>query len=485
MRIAVGLMKHESNSFNPDLTLLKDFRYVTREEILDDNPAVKNSSLEGIIRVLREYDVELIPLGFARASSEGGFVSKDTYEIIKKDFIEGIKNAGRIDGICLDLHGSMTVEGYIDAEGDLLESIRSIIGFDIPIVCALDLHAMVTKQMITNLNGIVGYRTAPHVDMVETGEKAAKILYEALSGGYSLHLAGVPLPMLVSGEQSETQKEPMRTLLAELDKVDEIDGVLSTSYFLGFPWADVSYNNGCALVVAAELQLAQKEAIVLANKFWKKHQEFKFTTEAYPFKEGLKLAIESKEGPVFICDSGDNPGAGGNSNVTYPLEVMIESNVNRAIVSAIADDSAYQFCVDAGEKETFELNLGQRDADVESGPLKIEAKVKLLGNSIGVPAAVVEIKGIDVVITPRRVMMTDPKFLLGLGLDPNNYDLVVLKSGYLDPKYETYAAKTFLGLTPGYTNQNLSNLNYTQVSRPIYPLDEIVDLNAESKVIFS
>ena len=68
-------------------------------------------------------------------------------------------------------------------------------------------------------------------------------------------------------------------------------------------------------------------------------------------------------------------------------------------------------------------------------------------------------------------MMLDPKDVEQLGLDPLEYRLIVIKSGYLDPKYEEIASYGLLALTPGFTNQIFTELEYKHVKRPIYPLD--------------
>ena len=52
----------------------------------------------------------------------------------------------KIDGVCLDLHGSMTTEDLDDAEGDILAETRKMVGNETPITVALDMHAMVTDK---------------------------------------------------------------------------------------------------------------------------------------------------------------------------------------------------------------------------------------------------------------------------------------------------------------------------------------------------
>ena len=78
------------------------------------------------------------------------------------------------------------------------------------------MHATITPAMLQTANAFVGYRTAPHVDTMQTGERAAKVLMESLTKGYKLSTVGVGLPLLVSGEMSESGQAPMNGLIERL-----------------------------------------------------------------------------------------------------------------------------------------------------------------------------------------------------------------------------------------------------------------------------
>ena len=53
--------------------------------------------------------------------------------------------AGPVDGVLLDLHGAMVVEGIDDGDGDLLEAVRGAVGPDCPVVATFDLHGNHTR----------------------------------------------------------------------------------------------------------------------------------------------------------------------------------------------------------------------------------------------------------------------------------------------------------------------------------------------------
>ena len=180
-----------------------------------------------------------------------------------------VKKAGKVDGICLGLHGSMYVDGEDDPEGDILEALREIVGSEIPIVAALDMHATVTEKMVKAANAFVGYHTAPHVDVYDTGCRAASVLLKVLKDDITLKMEWVRIPMLLAGEQSETDVSPMRELMVSLKEVENEDGIFSASYLLGFPWAD-SPHNGVSIVVVGRSEKADiisKAAKDLAHWF--------------------------------------------------------------------------------------------------------------------------------------------------------------------------------------------------------------------------
>ena len=64
----------------------------------------------------------------------------------------------------------------------VLQIARNVLGPDRPIVITLDLHANITSRMVEGADAIVGYHTYPHVDMFETGQKAARLLLRILHG---------------------------------------------------------------------------------------------------------------------------------------------------------------------------------------------------------------------------------------------------------------------------------------------------------------
>ncbi len=474
MQIAVGAMMHETNTLTAGRTVLREFAPLQGAAVFEDHRWMNASSAGGIIQTLQEAGAGIVPSYFARALPSG-LVTRETYDTIKSNLLGGILSAESLDGICLALHGSMFVEGLDDPEGDLLSSLRAQVGGDTPIVCALDMHATITPAMVSAANALTGYRTAPHTDAFDTGARAAKLLLYSVEHQDPLSLVYQRLPMLLSGEQSETAAQPMAGLMEQLESVDHELGILCTSYFLGFPWAD-SPHSGVSAVVTATEQASSAAADIakhLAAAFWEKRREFDFTTEAYPLPEALDRALEDPGQPVVIADSGDNPTAGASQDLTLSLAAVCQRGLGSVLSAVVADPRAEEQCRQAGEGGVVHIQLGRVRPEEGAPPLQLQVQVKSLAAVDGVRAAAVTANGVDVVITDRRMAVTDPGFLHALGIDPKQYKIVIVKSGYLSPEYQQLAARKMLALTPGDTNVLLDQIPYRRVPRPIYPLDAI------------
>lgn len=65
-----------------------------------------------------------------------------------------------------------------------------------------------------------------------------------------------------------------------------------------------------------------------------------------------------------------------------------------------------------------------------------------------------------------------------LGLDPKNRNIIVCKLGYLTEHHKLLSKRTIMALTTGSTNEDILNIKYKKVKRPIFPLDK----NFEYKV---
>src|SRR5690606_27906929 len=116
----------------------------------------------------------------AASAWPSGFVEDDAFEYIANKICEAVQRG--CDAILLDLHGAMVTRSFADAEGELLTRLRRIAP-SVPIGVALDMHCNLSETMARHATSIAGYQTYPHVDMAETGVRAARPILASLGAG--------------------------------------------------------------------------------------------------------------------------------------------------------------------------------------------------------------------------------------------------------------------------------------------------------------
>lgn len=478
MRVLTGGLHHESDTFNPIITGEKDIRILKGEEILSHRA---EDAITGIVERLEKEGIEVVPTVLARAVPNGVWDRK-IYEKLKSEIIEQARKE-KIDGICLALHGSMRVEEIGEAEGDLLSSLRSLFP-SIPIVCSLDMHATLSKRMLDNADAFTGYKTAPHVDERETGERAAELLIKALNGT-RLTMAAYRIPFLVAGEKSETSVEPMKTIMEEMEKLEKEEGILSASILMGFPWADSADGGVCSLTVTDnDLGKAEEKALWAAELFWRRREEFLFYNETKVPEEAAGRIMElvnSGLTPVVISDSGDNPTAGSSQDNTSFLSLLLKEKEITSLsppllYQAFYDPEICRMALEKGEGAYIEGELGAYFDKKKSSPIRIRAKVlkcvRNYGSTYKTDLALIHLDGIDVVVTSEHVGCYEVEMMRALSVVPEKRKAIVVKLGYLEPEIRSLSSSSFMALTEGSSDEILERLEYRNIQRPIWPLDK-------------
>src|SRR5207245_2820508 len=107
----------------------------------------------------------------------GGILTQETFEVLRDRVLNAVRNSRDYDGVLLALHGALVAEGHDDGDGEILASVREIVGPGVPIVSTLDLHGNLTAQMVRSADVLIGYDFLPHTDAGEKGTKAAELLF--------------------------------------------------------------------------------------------------------------------------------------------------------------------------------------------------------------------------------------------------------------------------------------------------------------------
>jgi len=465
MRIGIAGLSCECSTFSPLPTREEDFQVLSGEDLLAE-----------VIDPGSFPDARFVPLALARALP-GGRIRRRFYDDFLAGLLRGILGAGPFDGLLLLMHGAASVYGMEDAEGHFISTLRMAVGRECLISASYDLHGNLSRRVTDNLDLLTAYRTAPHVDVDETVARACRLLVRSLAGNRRPEKALVRVPILLPGEQTGTGWEPAAGLCGMIPRMIEHFGLLDLSVLTGYPWADEPRASASVVALAAERPNAQQAAEAMARHFWRVRHEFGFGVFAGSMDRCLERARAETGRPVLISDSGDNPTAGGAGDVSHALGRLLAVKVDDALCAGITDRQAVAACAGAGAGVVVPLDLGGTLDPLNGTPFHVTARVVSL-HETKMPSsgrhnriAVVDCRGVTVVITELRTPFHRLEQFRELGLDPAQYRIIVVKMGYLVPELEERAAVSLLALTPGAVNQDLAGLAYRRLERPIFPLD--------------
>ncbi|HWB99444.1 MAG TPA: M81 family metallopeptidase, partial [Bryobacteraceae bacterium] len=326
-RILIGECKQETSSFNPRLSGYEDFAVEFGEAVVAHHRRVRNE-VGGALEVFGSRpDVQIIPTFSARSITSGGAVTAAAFDRMLREFTDSVRAAARPDGVYLSLHGAMVAENEEDTEGRILLELRRILGEQIPIVVSLDLHGILTDRMLQLSDAIAVYHTYPHVDFVETGQRAARLLLQILDRQARPVTARVRIPALVRGDELITESGLFGRSIRHAQRVENGPDGLSAAMFIGNPFTDVRELASNAVVVTdAAPERASREALQMALGFWEMRGELHANLTG--LEESIRIAM-GPNGHVVLTDAADatSSGAPGDSNAI--LRALVEAGNQR------------------------------------------------------------------------------------------------------------------------------------------------------------
>lgn len=477
-RVGIAGISIESSTFSPHVSGDEAFSIRTGAELRGYYPFLD----EG--RELGDA-AEWVPLYHGR-SLPGGAVAPATYQRMKQAILDGIRTHGPFDGFFFDIHGAMSVQGMVDAEGDLATAVREALGPDTLVTTSMDLHGNVSEALRDAVDLLTCYRMAPHEDWLNTKERAVHALLSRLRGEHGTDpllrrplKAWVPVPVLLPGEKTSTRLEPARSIYAELPAIEAKAGVVDAAVWVGYAWADEPRCQAYVVVTGDDRELITREAERVARMYWDAREDFVFVAETASLAGALSEALAPRAPrPYVISDSGDNPTAGGAGDVTWTLTELLNrdelvSGGLTTLVASMFDADAVAAAVAAGVGEKVSLTAGAQVDAGPSGPVALTGTVFSItdGDPEAGTQVVVAVGGIHAIITERRKPFHHLDDFRMLGLDPEAADIVVVKIGYLEPElYELQRGWT-IALTPGGVDQDLLRLGHHRLAPGVYPFD--------------
>ena len=444
MKILIAGFQHETNTFAPSKADWDAFvqgggmpGMTHGSDILDFRGI--NIPVGGFLAAMHGGSHQIMPVVWT-AACPSAQVTEDAFERIAGKIVEAASELNP-DAVYLDIHGAMVAEHVDDGEGELLRRIRQVVGPKVPVVGSLDLHANVTELMLQQADALVAYRTYPHVDMAETGERAAFLLRQFMEGGNRLSLAWKRIPFLMPLHGQCTEMDPAKGTYEHLGSLEQ-GSVTSLSFTPGFPAADFPECGGVVWGYGSNEAVVGDAVDSLTN--YVNEREVDWWIDIYKPDEAVKEAMRRSQGanrPVVIADTQDNPGAGGNSNTTGMLRALMANHVQDAAIGVLFDPDAAEAAHKTGVGKTITLGLGGEPAlgdqpfegsfiieHLSEGNLTVKGPM-MRGAKISLgPTACLRIGGVRVVVGSSKVQMLDRELYRVAGVEPEQMKILVNKS---------------------------------------------------------
>jgi microcystin degradation protein MlrC len=493
--VAIGGLMHESNSFNPANTVLSDFEGMRGTTTLTGADLLtslrkSNTEVSGYLEGADQEGFDVHAAYLASATPKGP-LTRETFDTLTERLITSLKEAPKLDGILLALHGAMVAEGIPQADEEIVRRVRSAFGNSIPIVVTHDFHGNPSPELVKLSTALVGYQQNPHLDTKLRGRRAAMIMARTLRGEVKPVQAIVKPRMVYNIIFQNTYAEPLLPITrASMELEQSNPKILSATVMGGYQYGDVPHMGPSVIVVAdGDRELAEREAKRLGDMLWATRDRIvlKIPEPAAAVRE----ALAATKFPVALFDTGDNVGGGSSADSTFLLDELIRQKATGWVMT-IADPAAVQAAVKAGVGGGFDLEVGGKTDDLHGKPVRVRGKVKLLhdGNYIETevrhgggryfamgPTAVIEVEGGTrddqnlLVLTTRRIVPFSMHQIVSLGIYPERQKILVAK-GTVAPRaaYEPVSAKIIVVDSPGSTAVNPARFKFQNVPQDLWGL---------------
>ena len=481
MRIFAASIGTETNTFSPIPTALESFHesfYAPPGQHPED--AKLCTAPFWVARRRARAEGWTLVEGSCSFAEPAGLVSRAAYETLRDEVLGQLRAGMPVDGVVLGLHGAMVADGYDDCEGDLIASVRAIVGPAVPIGVELDPHCHMTQKRVKNATLIICFKEFPHTDFVARGEEVVELTLQAVRGQIKPVMSLVDCRMIGS---FPTTMQPMRGFVDKISALEGKGGVLSISIAHCFPYADVPEMGARILVVTDNQRAAgDRLACTLADEFFA--MRGKTQPDYHSPDEAIDIALLDK-GPVVVADPSDNPGGGAPGDSTVILRRLIERGITGAALAPVWDPIAVRLCFMAGEGGRIALRFGGKTAPTSGQPIDAEVTVTKLVRDATMTfvdakmplgdCAAIDLGGIAVVLITKRNQALGADLFTGMGVEITGKRIVVVKStNHFHAAFAPLASRILYCDSGGPIPRDHRKVPYTRVRRPIWPLDENV-----------
>ncbi len=484
LKLVLAMMMHETNTFSPVPTPLSSFRLLQGEAAIAEFKDT-NTQLGGLLHVAQQAGAEIV-LPVAGGAHPSGYVEKAAYEDMAEAIVGAVR--GGCDAVFLALHGAMVVEHVDDGEGELLRRIRAVAP-RVPIAVGLDFHSHMTAAMVDNANVITGYCTYPHVDMGDTGQRAARTMMRALRGEIEPVMVWGSLPMMTSTLVHTPSRQPMKDVMDMAMAAEASGAVLNASVFGGFPHSDIPHLSMSAVIVCdrrTDAGRALRDRLLAMA--WERREAFLY--KGAPLAGQIAHARTLGDGPIVLVDHGDNTASGGTQDVMSVIEEVARQGLTDLVAGPICDPAAVRRLVEAGTAAGVTLPLGGRidmpQINLTGKPLPVTGKVTRItdgeftvtgpmatGTRVRMGrTAVLDTGAMQIVVSEGRSEPFDTGVFTHCGIDPRRKKYVLIKSRqHFRAGFEPIARHIVLCDGDGVTSSDLRLFTYRNRRRPLFPFE--------------
>ena len=458
-RVGVVGMWHETNTFSSIPNTLADFESF---ELLSGQAIAEHNAGTGTV-IGGFYDspeLELVPIFSAGAWPSGPTEAEVLHHLFER-LDDGLKKAGPLDGVLINLHGAMVATGTDDVEAATLDVVRAVLG-DVPIGAVLDLHANPSSALVAACSAIISYDTYPHIDMRERGAEVAALLSRVLDGR-PLHTTLGKIPLLVCPLAQATGDGPMRELQEAATARGKDAGVERVCVVGGFAYSDVERAGMSVLVVHDPDASEAAQEVVDATIADIARKADEFTVVRDDARTAVARARVSTHRPVFLADVADNIGGGSPGDGTELLREILLAGVTGAVVTLADRDVALE-CSRLGIGKYLDALVGGKTDRHHGEPIRIRGTIERLTDgvyrasgyymggltfSMGT-TAVLSVAGNTIVITERPTPPFHAEQLSSVGVDVTRASMVVVKGAIgWRGAYDSVAGEIIEVATPG------------------------------------
>jgi len=505
-RVAAAQIAHETSAFSAvktDITAFAASGIQLGQDVIE-TARETNTEFGGFITGAAVEGFDLIPILAVWATPSGLVTTEAIGHLtgLLGDGLRRVMSEGPLDGILLALHGAMVTEVDDDGDAYVLQTVREIVGPDMPLVATLDLHANISPRMVELADVLIGYDTYPHIDMAERAEEATSVLARLMRGEISPTPALRKPPMLPTSQRMTTGRMPMRALMERAQVIEEDPRVINVTIAGGFPLGD-NPDAGFGVVVTTndDPDLAAELANELAAEAWSLRDGFLGGVASFENAAELIHSLDSEEevnmpvsGPLVLVDIADNPWSGGPGDSVELLRFLFAERVEGAAIALVRDPEVVRQAIAAGPGGKIAVSLGGKTDRLHGEPLAVRAHVKLLSDGRYIndgpmmtgltvdlgptalllcePASGLSAPPVEVLVTTRAETPVDLNIFRCHGIEPTRHRVLGLKGkGHFRAAFEPIARRVVLVEGPGTTGADLSRLTFRKVRRPIWPLD--------------